>query len=97
MDCLYIIIPAYNEEENIRNVVETWYPIIEKHNGDGTSRMVVIDDGSKDSTYTILSEMSGTYPMLTVLTKPNGGHGATLLYGYQYAIRQNVDYIFQTD
>ena len=97
MDCLYIIIPAYNEEENIRNVVETWYPIIEKHNGDGTSRMVVIDDGSKDSTYAILFEMSGTYPMLTVLTKPNGGHGATLLYGYQYAIRQNADYIFQTD
>ncbi len=36
-------------------------------------------------------------PLLEVLTKPNSGHGATLLYGYSYALRQNADYIFQTD
>ena len=97
MDCLYIIIPAYNEEENIRDVVKAWYPVIEKHNGGGKSRMVVIDDGSKDSTYAILSGLVKKYSMLTVLTKPNSGHGATLLYGYQYAIQQKADYIFQTD
>lgn len=97
MDCLYIIIPAYNEEENIKDVVKAWYPVIEKHNGGGKSRMVVIDDGSKDSTYAILSRLAEKYSMLTVLTKPNSGHGATLLYGYQYAILQKADYIFQTD
>ena len=36
-DILYIIMPAYNEEENIQAVVETWYPIVEKYNGGGCS------------------------------------------------------------
>lgn len=31
MDKLYIIIPAYNEAENIRKVVEEWYPIVVNH------------------------------------------------------------------
>ena len=29
--------------------------------------------------------------------KPNGGHGATVLYGYKYALKNGADYIFQTD
>ena len=51
MDTLYIVIPAYNEEENIRQVINGWYPIIEKYNGNDKSKLVVIDDGSKDKTY----------------------------------------------
>ena len=35
MDKLYIVIPAYNEEENIAQVVDDWYPVVEKYNGDG--------------------------------------------------------------
>ena len=56
MDTLYIVIPAYNEEENIRQVINGWYPIIEKYNGNGKSKLVVIDDGSKDKTYEIMRE-----------------------------------------
>lgn len=33
MDNLYIVIPAYNEEENIEKVVEDWYQVIKSHNG----------------------------------------------------------------
>lgn len=38
MDVLYIVIPAYNEAENIKNVIEAWYPIVEKHSGGQTVR-----------------------------------------------------------
>lgn len=45
---LYIVIPAYNERDNIYQVLDDWYPVVEKHCGGGESRLVVIDDGSKD-------------------------------------------------
>ena len=97
MDVLYIIVPAYNESENIDAFVEEWYPVIEAHSGDGRSRLVVINDGSRDDTYEKLLELAKTRPLLLPLTKPNGGHGSTLIYGYRYAIDQKADYIFQTD
>jgi hypothetical protein len=31
------------------------------------------------------------------LTKPNGGHGSTVIYAYNYAVKQGADWIFQTD
>lgn len=97
MDKLYIIIPAYNEAENIRKVVEEWYPIVADHDRDGMSKLVVIDDGSRDETFAILKEMQQNRPLLDVKHKENSGHGATLLYGYQYAMDQGADFIFQTD
>ena len=97
MDKLYIVIPAYNESENIENLIRDWYPIVEKYNGGGESRLVVINDGSKDNTYELLCRLAETRPLLQPVTKPNGGHGATVLYGYRYAIANKADYIFQTD
>ena len=97
MDTLYIIIPAYNESENIKRTIEEWCPVVEKHNGGGASRFVIINDGSRDDTYEIASAECETHPLLTVLTKPNGGHGSTVLYGYRYALENGADYIFQTD
>lgn len=94
---LYIVIPAYNERDNIYQVLDDWYPVVEKHSGGGESRLVVIDDGSKDDTYAIMQEYAKTHPLFEPLTKPNGGHGATVLYGYHYALEHGADYIFQTD
>ena len=37
MDTLYIVIPAYNESENIKRTIEEWCPVVEKHNGGGSS------------------------------------------------------------
>lgn len=97
MDILYIVIPAYNEEENIEEVIRDWYPVVERHNGDGKSRLVIIDDGSRDGTFLKLSQASETRPLLQPITKPNGGHGPTVLFGYRYALEHGADYVFQTD
>ncbi len=94
---LYIIIPAYNEEINIGQCIRDWYPIVEKYSGWGESRLVIIDDGSKDNTYSIMQEYAKIYSLFQPLTKENGGHGETILYGYRYAIENKADYIFQTD
>lgn len=96
-DVLYIIVPAYNESDNIKQLIRDWYPIVEFYNGDGLSRLVIVNDGSKDNTLDILNQESMDKPLLKILTKPNGGHGSTVLFGYRYAIDNNADFIFQTD
>ena len=63
----------------------------------GESRLVVLDDGSKDRTYSILKDACADHPLLIPVKKENQGHGATVLYGYRYALEQEPDYIFQTD
>lgn len=97
MKTLYIVIPAYNERDNIEKCVNDWYPIVEKYHGEKTSRLVIINDGSKDDTFAILQKLAENRPLLCPITKPNGGHGSTVLYGYRYAIDSHADYIFQTD
>ncbi len=95
MDKLYIIIPAYNEEETIGEVIGEWYPIVEKIGGD--SRLVIVNDGSKDHTEEIVQNMQTDRPQLILLTKENGGHGPAIRYGYEYAVKEGADFIFQTD
>ncbi len=96
MNKLYIIIPAYNEEENIEDVARQWHEVVEQFGGEG-SKLVIIDDGSKDHTYQKLQELEKELKYLEAITKPNSGHGATVLYGYKYALEKGADYIFQTD
>ena len=97
MDVLYLVAPAYNEADNIEQFIREWYPVVERHAADGASKLVVIDDGSKDDTYALLVAMNDEYPQLVPLTKPNGGHGAAVLHGYRHALENGADYVFQTD
>lgn len=92
-DNVYIVIPAYNEEANIEEVVLDWIKIVDLVGND--SKLVVINDGSKDKTSEILHNLD--LENLIVLDKQNSGHGPTLIYGYKYAIEHNAGYVFQTD
>ena len=92
---LYIVMPAYNEEETIETVIKDWYPVLEL--GDEKSRLVIADNKSKDNTYDILKKLQKTYPKLDIIKSEIPGHGPTVIKLYKYAIQQKADYIFQTD
>lgn len=94
---LYIVMPAYNEEENIEQVIKAWYPLIEEEDRADTSRLVVADSGSSDRTHKILMELQKNYPKLQILADTEKQHGPKVLALYNYAIAQGADYIFQTD
>jgi glycosyltransferase involved in cell wall biosynthesis len=97
-ETLYLVMPAYNEEANIEDVVRQWHPVAERVNAEGgEARVVIANDGSKDGTFAILSQLQNNYPYLLPLDKPNSGHGATVLYLYRYALEHGADYVFQTD
>lgn len=97
-DKLYIVMPAYNEEANIADVIAQWYPVCEQILAEGNeAHLVIANDGSKDKTFAIMQQLQAKYPLLLPLDKPNSGHGATVLYLYRYAIANGADYVFQTD
>lgn len=96
MDTLYIVMPAYNEEENIESVVRSWYPVIKGKSE--SSRLVIADSGSRDRTHEILEQLrSGEFPQLEILHTDNQYHGPKVIALYKYAIANGADYIFQTD
>ena len=86
-----------NTTRRIENLVKDWYPIVERHDGNGESRLVVVNDGSKDDICEMLLKLAEERPLLKPLTKKNGGHGSAVLFGYRYAVRHGADFIFQTD
>ncbi len=95
MDSVYIVMPAYNEEANIVEVVRQWYPLLEGKSE--KSKLVIADSGSTDRTHNILVDLQKQYPKLEILSKTNKYHGPKLIALYDHAIKNDIDYIFQTD
>ncbi len=95
MDILYVVMPAYNEEENIEEVVSSWYPVLEGK--DPMSRLVVADAGSVDKTHQILEDLKKDHPQLEIISDTGKQHGPKVIALYDYAIKNGADFIFQTD
>ena len=95
METLYVVMPAYNEEDNIESVVKAWYPILSGKSAD--SRLVIADSGSTDKTHEILLKLKLELSQLDVLENTGKQHGPKLIALYKYAISHRADYVFQTD
>lgn len=92
---LYIVMPTYNEELNIEQVVKEWYSVLDGK--DKESKIVIADGGSTDKTLELLYALQKVYPQLEVISRPGTDHGTKVIFLYNYAIDQNADWIFQTD
>lgn len=92
---LYVVLPAYNEEDNIENVLESWYTVLDGKSEE--SRIVIADSGSKDKTHEILDRLRKEYPKIEVLRDTGIYHGEKVIALYDYAIRKGASWIFQTD
>ena len=89
---LSVVMPAYNEEAVIGQVVPAW---LEELTRLGISHeMRVYDDGSKDRTGEILEDVARHYPALVAVRQANCGHGATIVRGYREA---RGEWVFQVD
>lgn len=91
---LTIVLPAYNEELSISDVVGQWCSVADRL---GSARVLVVDDGSQDRTRQILNTLLSIHPELLVIHQQNGGHGSAILTGYRVALDMESDWIFQTD
>lgn len=82
---LSVVIPAYNEEDCIREAVEEIIRVVLPLAGQAGAECVVVDDGSRDATGALLDSMAEREPQLRVIHQPNQGHGAAWLTGVHAA------------
>lgn len=88
---ILLVIPAYNEEENI---LKTYQKIVDYNKKNETNYdVIVINDGSKDNTKQILEENS--IPHINLVH--NLGIGGAVQTGYKYALENNYDIAIQYD
>ena len=92
MVMLSIIMPAYNEADTIESVVKE---VIESVNGIKKWEILIVDDGSKDSTYKkakLLEELNGG-KVRALSYNSNKGKGFALKYGFEHSIGDNVVFL----
>ncbi len=85
MTTLSVVIPAYNEENGIAEIVERVLavrPALAEAGVDGFE-LLVVDDGSRDRTAEIARRYAG--PHMRVITQPNAGYGGALKTGFREA------------
>lgn len=86
-----IVIPAYNEEESLRWLVEDMVkdaPTI----GIQDLEIIIVDDGSTDKTSKIADDLTTKYNSVKVIHKKNGGYCSALLAGIKEAKKDYIAY-----
>jgi dolichol-phosphate mannosyltransferase len=75
-----VVIPAHNEEESLPHTVTEIYQTLVRENI--PHEIVVVDDGSKDRTWTVLQELRATVPTLAPVQNPGPhGFGRAVIFG----------------
>ncbi len=92
-----IVMPAYNEEACIEQVVRMWTSFLSESFPGQSTKLIVINDGSKDKTADILNDLAPQISNLLVVNQVNGGHGNAVVNGYRKAVELGSEWVFQTD
>ena len=88
-----VIIPTYNEKENIERMIRKVFSLPHDFH------LLIIDDGSPDGTSTIVKNLMNVYPEQLFLVERAGkqGLGTAYIHGFKWAIERHYDYIFEMD
>lgn len=87
-----VIIPTYNEKENISNILHAIFNLNEGFH------VLVIDDGSPDGTADIVKELQLKFPGLFLRQRSGKqGLGTAYIYGFKWAIANDYHFVFEID
>ena len=90
---LIVVMPVYNEDEIIGQVLEDWTGELERLNID--FEVHAYNDGSKDNTLEVLNTYEAKNKNVIAHDKNNTGHGPTIVRGYRE--NNNAEWVFQID
>jgi dolichol-phosphate mannosyltransferase len=88
-----VIIPTYNEIENIERIIRKVFSI------DHDFHILIIDDGSPDGTPDVVKKLQQEFTRRLFIEERAGkqGLGTAYIHGFRWAIAHNYDYIFEMD
>jgi dolichol-phosphate mannosyltransferase len=88
-----VIIPTYNEIENIETIIRAVFSLPKKFH------VLIVDDNSPDGTSDKVIELQEEFPEALFLEKRKGkaGLGTAYVHGFKWAMQHHYDYIFEMD
>jgi dolichol-phosphate mannosyltransferase len=88
-----VVIPTYNEKENISNILQSIFGLNEGFH------VLVVDDGSPDGTAQIVKELQLKFPQQLFIEERTGklGLGTAYIHGFKWAIARNYQFVFEMD
>lgn len=92
MDKKLVIIPTYNEKENIENIIRTVF-------GLGDYHILIVEDNSPDGTASIVKGLMQEFPDRLFIEERKGklGLGTAYIHGFKWALAREYDYVFEMD
>ena len=92
MPKILVVIPTYNETENIARIVPQ---VLDQAEG---VEVLVVDDGSPDGTGAMVRSMGEKDPRVHLLERPvKSGLGTAYVAGFKYALAGDYDFVFEMD
>ena len=88
-----VIIPTYNEKENIEKIIRAVFAL------EGGFNILVIEDGSPDGTAAIVRHLQEEFPERLFMIERQGklGLGTAYITGFKWSVGKGYDYIFEMD
>mgnify|MGYP003575295085 CR=1 FL=1 len=88
-----VIIPTYNEKENIEKIIRKVFSL------NFPFELLIIDDGSPDGTAGIVKRLQEEFPTQLHLEERSGklGLGTAYIHGFKWALTKGYEYIFEMD
>lgn len=88
-----VIIPTYNERENIENIIRAVFAL------EKVFHILIIEDGSPDGTASIIKTLQQEFPERLFMIERKGklGLGTAYIAGFKWSLEHNYEYIFEMD
>ena len=93
MNCGIVIIPTYNEIENIESIVRATFSLHKPFH------IVIIDDNSPDKTADKVRELQNEFPnrLFLEIREKKSGLGTAYVHGFKWALAHDYEFIFEMD
>jgi|TARA_B110000240_G_scaffold198217_1_gene257381 dolichol-phosphate mannosyltransferase len=88
-----VIIPTFNEKENIERIILKVFSL------EKTFHILIVDDGSPDGTANIVKKLQNKFSKKLFIQERKGklGLGTAYIHGFKWALKKNYDFIFEMD